>query len=238
MGRPINADADATRARILHSALNLFSERGIDGASIREVAKGAGVSLAMVHHYFGSKDDLHRAVIASMYAELATMRETLVAAIARSAAKGERSDVATEGRSNANVEDLIESGVVEGYRFARAHVTQVRLMLRDAVLTGQLPEGGRESLEPFLDLASERLAPLVARPARSLRLALQSIVFLVARYAVQSDEESAIVTGERAAHAPRVIERHLIELARTLLMSPPRSPSSDRLRGTTRSRPC
>jgi AcrR family transcriptional regulator len=222
MGRPINADADATRARILQSALQLFSDHGIDGASIREVAKGAGVSLAMVHHYFGSKDDLHRAVIDSMYAELATMREMLVSAIAGSE----------------SIDDLIESAVVEGYRFARAHVTEVRLMLRDAVLAGELPRGGRESLEPFLDLASERLAPLVSRTARSLRMPLQSIVFLVARYAVQSDGESAIVTGESAAHAPRAIERHLVELARTLLMSPRQSPSSDRLRGPVRSQPC
>lgn len=221
MGRPINADADATRARILQSALHLFSAHGIDGASIREVAKGAGVSLAMVHHYFGSKDDLHRAVIDSMYAELATMREMLVTAIARSA----------------SVDDLIETAVVEGYRFARAHVTEVRLMLRDAVLAGRLPEGGRESLEPFLDLASDRLAPLVGRPAHALRLSLQSIVFLVARYAVQGADESAFVTGESPEHAPRAIERHLVELARTLLMSPRKSPSSDRLR-THRSNPC
>jgi TetR/AcrR family transcriptional regulator len=222
MGRPINADADATRARILQSALHLFSAHGIDGASIREVAKGAGVSLAMVHHYFGTKDDLHRAVIDSMYAELATMREMLVTAIAGSE----------------SIEDLIESAVVEGYRFARTHVTEVRLMLRDAVLAGELPRGGRESLEPFLDLASERLAPLVARPPESLRMPLQSIVFLVARYAVQSDAESAIVTGATAIQAPRAIEQHLIELARTLLMSPRKSPSSDRLRGPARSHPC
>jgi AcrR family transcriptional regulator len=222
MGRPINADADATRARILQSALQLFSAHGIDGASIREVAKGAGVSLAMVHHYFGSKDDLHRAVIDSMYAELATMREMLVTAIAGSE----------------SIEDLIETAVVEGYRFARAHVTEVRLMLRDAVLAGELPRGGRESLEPFLDLASERLAPFASLPAHALRMPLQSIVFLVARYAVQSDAESAIVTGESAAQAPRAIERHLVELARTLLMSPRKSPASDRLRGPTRSPSC
>ena len=226
MGRPINADADATRARILHSALQLFSAHGIDGASIRDVAKGAGVSLAMVHHYFGSKDELHRAVIHSMYAELATMREMLVAAIARSEA------------TSGSIEDLLEIAVVEGYRFARAHVTEVRLMLRDAVLSGTLPEGGRESLEPFLDLASERLAPLVMRSASALRLPLQSIIFLVARYAVQSETESALVTGEMAAHAPRAIERHLVELARTLLLSPRKNPSSDRLRGPSRSQPC
>jgi AcrR family transcriptional regulator len=222
MGRPINADADATRARILHSALELFSAHGIDGASIREVAKGAGVSLAMVHHYFGSKDDLHRAVIESMYAELATMREMLLEAIAGSS----------------SIEALIETAVTGGYRFARTHVTEVRLMLRDAVLMGELPAGGRESLEPFLELASERLAPLVARPARALRLPLQSIVFLVARYAVQSDEESAVVTGESAKAAPRAIERHLVELATTLLLSPPKTATSERPKGSIRSQPC
>jgi AcrR family transcriptional regulator len=209
----MNADADATRARILESALQLFSAHGIDGASIREVAKGAGVSLAMVHHYFGSKDDLHRAVLGKMYVELAAMRVTLERALA------------TAG----SVDEVIESAVVAGYRFAREHVTEVRLMLRAAVVAGELPEEGRTSLVLFLAGASERLAAVVGRPARDLRLPLQSAIFLVARYAVQGDAELALVTGaEDATGAHELVERHLVSLARTLLLQPTPSPSRPR----------
>lgn len=47
-----------TRAAILDAARSLFAERGFGGTSIRAIAGAAGVDPALVHHYFGSKDDL------------------------------------------------------------------------------------------------------------------------------------------------------------------------------------
>ncbi|WP_326556810.1 TetR/AcrR family transcriptional regulator [Micromonospora sp. NBC_01796] len=58
--RPGNPD---TREAILTSARDAFAERGIDGASIRTIAAGAGVDPALVHHYFGTKDKLFLAVM-------------------------------------------------------------------------------------------------------------------------------------------------------------------------------
>lgn len=53
-----------TRAAILASARELFAERGFGGTTIRGVATGAGVDPALVHHYFGTKDDLFVAALA------------------------------------------------------------------------------------------------------------------------------------------------------------------------------
>lgn len=50
-----------TRAAILDSARGLFAERGLKGTTIRAVAAGAQVDPALVHHYFGTKDDLFMA---------------------------------------------------------------------------------------------------------------------------------------------------------------------------------
>jgi len=47
-----------TRDAILESARAAFAERGYDGASIRSIAANAGVDPALVHHYFGSKEQL------------------------------------------------------------------------------------------------------------------------------------------------------------------------------------
>ena len=58
--RPGNQD---TREAILASARTAFAERGIDGASIRLSAAGAGVDPALVHHYFGTKDQLFLAAM-------------------------------------------------------------------------------------------------------------------------------------------------------------------------------
>jgi TetR/AcrR family transcriptional regulator, regulator of cefoperazone and chloramphenicol sensitivity len=46
------------RARIRDAAIRLFGERGIEGASIRDIAGEAGVSSGLVRHHFGSKEAL------------------------------------------------------------------------------------------------------------------------------------------------------------------------------------
>ncbi|MFF4761621.1 TetR family transcriptional regulator [Streptomyces sp. NPDC001292] len=52
-----------TRGAILEAARATFAERGYDGSSIRQIAASAGVDPALVHHYFGSKDELFLEVV-------------------------------------------------------------------------------------------------------------------------------------------------------------------------------
>jgi AcrR family transcriptional regulator len=58
--RPGNPD---TREAVLGAARAAFAERGFEGASIRGIAGAAGVDPALVHHYFGNKDDLFLAAV-------------------------------------------------------------------------------------------------------------------------------------------------------------------------------
>lgn len=53
-----------TRAAILDAARALFASGGFSGTSVRAVAGKAGVDPALVHHYFGTKDDLFVAALA------------------------------------------------------------------------------------------------------------------------------------------------------------------------------
>jgi AcrR family transcriptional regulator len=48
---------------VLAAARAAFAERGYEGASIRAIAGDAGVDPALVHHYFGSKDQLFLAAV-------------------------------------------------------------------------------------------------------------------------------------------------------------------------------
>jgi len=48
---------------ILEVAENLFAEKGFDGTSVRDIAGQAGVNLAMISYYFGSKEKLMAALI-------------------------------------------------------------------------------------------------------------------------------------------------------------------------------
>ena len=45
---------------LLEAAEKLFAEKGYDGTSVRDIAQEAGVNLAMISYYFGSKDGLLR----------------------------------------------------------------------------------------------------------------------------------------------------------------------------------
>ncbi|MFV2009213.1 MULTISPECIES: TetR family transcriptional regulator [unclassified Micromonospora] len=58
--RPGNPD---TREAILAAARQVFGERGFDQASVRAIAAAAGVDPALVHHYFGTKDNLFLAAM-------------------------------------------------------------------------------------------------------------------------------------------------------------------------------
>jgi AcrR family transcriptional regulator len=53
----------STRDQILAAAWKLFSERGFEDVSVRDVTNEAGVNLASVSYHFGSKDGLIQEVV-------------------------------------------------------------------------------------------------------------------------------------------------------------------------------
>ncbi len=48
---------------IIESAIKLFSTKGFEGTSVREIAAEAGVNVAMINYYFGSKEKLFEKVV-------------------------------------------------------------------------------------------------------------------------------------------------------------------------------
>src|SRR3954454_13337896 len=58
-------NAAATREAILTSARRAFARVGYDGAGVREIAAGAGVTAMLVNRYFGSKEKLFAEVLAA-----------------------------------------------------------------------------------------------------------------------------------------------------------------------------
>jgi AcrR family transcriptional regulator len=200
MARPPNADADATRLRIREVAGTLFAARGIGSVSVRQIAAEAGVSLAMIHHYFGSKDALYGACVDAMYAELEGLQAELAAALV----------------PGGSLEEIVERAVRTGFRFARAHRIANRLLWRQVVEAGTLDEARRARYQqPFLKDLSLALAAASGRPAAQWRLPVQSLTFLISRYALSEDSELSFFTEgpEPAAE----VEEHLVSCARLLL---------------------
>ncbi|MDQ0582622.1 TetR/AcrR family transcriptional regulator [Streptomyces rishiriensis] len=67
-GRPPRTESADTRDRILTAAREEFSERGYDKTSVRGIGKAAGVDPALVHHYFGTKEQIFEAAIEVAFA--------------------------------------------------------------------------------------------------------------------------------------------------------------------------
>ncbi|MDB5932522.1 MAG: bacterial regulatory s, tetR family protein [Polaromonas sp.] len=53
----------ATIARLLKEARQAFSEKGLAGARVDEIARAAGVTKQLVYHYFSSKEELFASVL-------------------------------------------------------------------------------------------------------------------------------------------------------------------------------
>ncbi|MFG2030678.1 TetR family transcriptional regulator [Streptomyces sp. NPDC048825] len=80
-GRPSrtqSADAPATRDRILAAAREEFSQRGYDKTSVRGIAKAAGVDSALVHHYFGTKEQVFEAAVEVAFSPALKMRDVVL----------------------------------------------------------------------------------------------------------------------------------------------------------------
>jgi AcrR family transcriptional regulator len=74
--RPAGED---TRAAIIVAARSEFATRGYEGATLRGIARAAGVDPRLVHHYFEGKDDVFGAVM-DLPARPAELVATVIAA--------------------------------------------------------------------------------------------------------------------------------------------------------------
>lgn len=67
-GRPSGPPSGVTKDRILAAAREEFSARGYDKTSVRSIGRAAGVDAALVHHYFGTKEQIFAAAIELSFA--------------------------------------------------------------------------------------------------------------------------------------------------------------------------
>lgn len=79
-GRPAGTRAGGaeTRERILAAAREEFSARGYDKTSVRSIGKAAGVDAALVHHYFGTKEQVFAAAIELSFGPALNLPEAVV----------------------------------------------------------------------------------------------------------------------------------------------------------------
>jgi AcrR family transcriptional regulator len=101
-GEPHEAPERSARERILHAACELIAERGIGGARIAQIAKAAGVSTALVHYHFQTREVL--------LSEALDYAFDLASAV-RLRATGENGDNGDGGSAARRLADVVEQSL-------------------------------------------------------------------------------------------------------------------------------
>jgi TetR/AcrR family transcriptional regulator len=64
---------DSTEQRIFEAAHEVFTQKGMDGAKMQEIADRAGINKALLHYYYRSKEKLYEAVVRAVIAQAIPM---------------------------------------------------------------------------------------------------------------------------------------------------------------------
>ena len=75
------SDGKATREAIIEAAEAEFAACGYDAASTRRICARAGVNVALVNRYFGSKENLYRVVAKRLFGDLGAPMAELPASV-------------------------------------------------------------------------------------------------------------------------------------------------------------
>ncbi|MBV9898298.1 MAG: TetR/AcrR family transcriptional regulator [Chloroflexi bacterium] len=150
-------DQPDRRARIVDAAFHVIAERGYAAASIKAIARAAGVAPGLVHYYFASKEDLLIEVLRTVARGRRVALDSFMRARRRDRAAALLRDVLRNIRQNPS-----------GYRL---RFELFALGLREPALqpgTRDLLESGRTAIGGFLaELGDAELA----RPLASVMLA-------------------------------------------------------------------
>ena len=62
-GRPPKTEGPGTKERILDAAIDLFSQNGFHGSSVRELARSVGIKESSIYNHFKGKDGILTAIL-------------------------------------------------------------------------------------------------------------------------------------------------------------------------------
>lgn len=68
----------ATRETLIQVAIKVFAAKGYEGATVKDLAEGAGVNISLVSYHFGGKEGLYRTCLESFGADRAEASERIL----------------------------------------------------------------------------------------------------------------------------------------------------------------
>ncbi len=162
--------------RIVHAARERFLNEGVDGASLRRIARDAKTNIGMVYYYFQTKDDLFLAVVEEVYAALLADLEHALAPDAPTEERIRRLYVRMSKIDQAEFkvlrlvvrEALISSARLERLieRFLRGHIPLIVSTVSAGIAEGALRRDVHPALLMMLVLAVGGPPQLIGTVAR------------------------------------------------------------------------
>ncbi|QQS01443.1 MAG: TetR family transcriptional regulator [Austwickia sp.] len=183
--------AEQTRESILAAARAEFADKGYDGASLRGIARAAGVDSALVHHYFAGKAD----VFAQALSIPVNIPERLAGVLA--------------GPRDRLGENMVRA-FLTAWEEPRASVA-LQAMVRGAIA---VPEAGRQLREFILHEVLEPAARHTGVPDPELRAAAaaaQLVGLGLLRFLVPHPPVVQASVEELAALVGPTLQRYLVE---------------------------
>lgn len=137
MARLVSQNFDTQKGELLDAAVDAFAKEGFSRASMSRIAQRAGVSKALIYHYYPSKENL-------LYESMLRYLTGLIAALGAAGARGKRADLSAtlhrllgQYRAASDAHVVLMSELRNLPANQRAHIVelqrQVLLVMRRAV---------------------------------------------------------------------------------------------------------
>lgn len=102
-------DPEATKKAILDAAEELFIDQGPSATSLAHIAKKAAVTKSLIHHHFGTKEELWEEVQKRHFLEYFEIQMQMI-------------------KSSRSTAELLEESIVAYYRYLQSHPRSVRFL--------------------------------------------------------------------------------------------------------------
>ncbi|WP_456386886.1 TetR/AcrR family transcriptional regulator [Desulfolithobacter sp.] len=195
----------SSRERIVKAAVQLFARHGFAGTGLRELASAAGVNLAMINYFFGSKKELLKEILDTFlagYLDLARRELT----------------------GNEELEVRLDRFVRSAVTYFASHrdyllVTITELPHDDPEIIEYKATWGRQIMEimekevcrHLSTHTGERISPVVIGPILTSMMASR-FLFAPVMEQVRPEQEGVLETGEYQEIISRIILRGLMDL--------------------------
>lgn len=186
--RPGAAD---TRGEIVEAARAEFAERGYEGATIRGIARAAGVDAALVHHYFGGKEQVFVAAMELPFDPGAALPQVLAGDPAQLGERFARFFLSIWGNADSRAPFL---ALLRSASTSESAAAMLRAFVEQALL-------GR---------VVARLAPAPDRALRMTLAASQLLGMALMRYVVRVEPLASASEDEVVALVAPAIQRYLV----------------------------